>query len=223
MSSAEPTSPLRTGLLDGVAIVLAASAASAASGASGAPGAPAPIAQACEALGARVARCELPVGGDGEVDDAAAREAAVEVSVRAALAELDGEAQLLIVDGGGWFAAGGGRRSLVDCLQASWDATRALANAAFLPDGRGGRIVLLAPADGAEHATAAAAGLENLARTLSIEWARFAITTVAIAPGAGTAGGELATVVAYLASPAGAYFSGCLLDFRGPSAPHSGS
>src|ERR671934_252664 len=47
------------------------------------------------------------------------------------------------------------------------------------------------------------AGLENLARTLSIEWARHAVTTVAIAPGASTSAGELAALVAYLASPAG--------------------
>ena len=41
-------------------------------------------------------------------------------------------------------------------------------------------------ARGATHADAARAGLENLARTLSIEWARYAITLVAIAPGRAT-------------------------------------
>jgi hypothetical protein len=216
MPIVEPAPLLRPGLLDGVAIVLAASGVTA-SGGPTPSGATEPIAQACAALGARLARCELRAAGDGAFDDAAAREAAVEASVRVALAELDGGAQLLVVDGRGWFAEGGGRRSLVDCLQASWDVTRALANATFLPGGRGGRIVLLAPPDGAEHARAAAAGLENLARTLSIEWARHAITTVAIAPGAEPAAGELATLVAYVASPAGAYFSGCLLDMRGPA------
>ena len=60
-------------------------------------------------------------------------------------------------------------------------------------------------------ARAARAGLENLARTLSIEWSRHAITTVAIAPAPDTDAGELAALCAYLASPAGAYFSGCLL------------
>ncbi len=79
-----------------------------------------------------------------------------------------------------------------------------------------GRIVYLAPSpDAGEHAGAARAGLENLARTLSIEWARHGITTVTIAPGTATAAGEVAALVAYLASPAGAYFSGCLLDLRG--------
>ena len=77
-----------------------------------------------------------------------------------------------------------------------------------------GPIVEQCLADSAEHADAACAGLENLARTLSIEWARHGITPVTIAPGA-SAMGEAAALVAYLASPAGAYFSGCLLDLPG--------
>jgi NAD(P)-dependent dehydrogenase (short-subunit alcohol dehydrogenase family) len=72
--------------------------------------------------------------------------------------------------------------------------------------------------DGAAlHAAAARAGLENLARTLSIEWARHGVTPVAIAPGPDSSAGEVAALVAYLASPAGSYFSGCLLDLRGPA------
>ena len=105
----------------------------------------------------------------------------------------------------------------MDC---AWNVTRAVVNHAFL-SGRGGRIVYLAPASEGktrleeQAAAAACAGLENLARTLSIEWARHGIAAVTIAPGAGTAAGEAAALVAYLASPAGAYFSGCLLDLRG--------
>jgi NAD(P)-dependent dehydrogenase (short-subunit alcohol dehydrogenase family) len=111
----------------------------------------------------------------------------------------------------------GARAALRACLDASWNVTRAVANRAFLPGERGGRIVYIAPApDGSEHVDAARAGLENLARTLSIEWARHGITAVTIAPGATGAGaGEVAALTAYLASPAGAYFSGCLLDLRG--------
>jgi NAD(P)-dependent dehydrogenase (short-subunit alcohol dehydrogenase family) len=94
--------------------------------------------------------------------------------------------------------------------------TRAVANAAFLPDDRGGRVLFVAPPpDAGRHAEAARAGLENLARTLSIEWARHGIVLAAIAPRATSAAGEVATLCAYLASPAGAYFSGCLLDLRG--------
>jgi citronellol/citronellal dehydrogenase len=90
-------------------------------------------------------------------------------------------------------------------------------NVALLPEGAGGRIVYLAPARAShEHADAARAGLENLARTLSIEWARYAITAVSIMPGRATSAGEVSSLVAYLASPAGAYFSGCRLDLGGP-------
>jgi NAD(P)-dependent dehydrogenase (short-subunit alcohol dehydrogenase family) len=139
--------------------------------------------------------------------------------VERALAD-GGTVELLVVDCASVFAqAGGGaegpRKALRDCLDVAWNVTRPVVDGAFLPDARGGRIVYLAPfADGGEHADAACAGLENLARTLSIEWARHGITPVTIAPGASTTG-EVAALVAYLASPAGSYFSGCLLDLRG--------
>ena len=73
----------------------------------------------------------------------------------------------------------------------------------------GGQILLIAPPPGDAHAEAARAGLENLARTLSIEWARFGIRPVAILPGASTAPGDVAELAAFLASPAGEYYSGC--------------
>jgi hypothetical protein len=77
-------------------------------------------------------------------------------------------------------------------------------------------VVYVAPAAGSgDRAEAARAGLENLGRTLSVEWARYGVTLVTIAPGAQTATTDVAALIAYLASPAGAYFSGCLLDLRG--------
>jgi len=149
---------------------------------------------------------------------------AIEGAVGRALAD-GASIELLVVDSASVFARaiqhdGSARDALRDCLDSSWNATRVVANAAFMPDPRGGRIVYLAPpADAGEHADAARAGLENLARTLSIEWARHGITLVAIAPGAESVGvdvaGEVAALTAYLASPAGAYFSGCVLDLRG--------
>jgi NAD(P)-dependent dehydrogenase (short-subunit alcohol dehydrogenase family) len=123
-----------------------------------------------------------------------------------------GAVDVLIVDGAALFASDG----LHACLAAAWDATRVVVNGAFLPAARGGQVVYLAPPPGAgEQADAARAGLENLARTLSVEWARHEIMVVTIALGDATTPGEAAALTAYLASPAGAYFSGCLLDLRG--------
>jgi hypothetical protein len=64
------------------------------------------------------------------------------------------------------------------------------------------------PRDGA-HAGALGAALENTARTLSIEWARHAIRTAAVLPGDATSDDDVAGLIAYLASRAGDYFSGC--------------
>lgn len=195
------------------------------------------ISEACAALGARVFECDaLPDTGAPEAADAGEEDAA-EREIDRALAAA-GTLELLVVDGAGLYASlarpprsegegegeragqgtanGRGRAALLGCLEASWNLTRAVVNRAFLARERGGRIVYIAPAaDAGEHADAARAGLENLARTLSIEWARHAITTVAIAPGPATTAAELGSLTAYIASPAGAYFSGCQLDLRG--------
>jgi NAD(P)-dependent dehydrogenase (short-subunit alcohol dehydrogenase family) len=208
-------------LLEGVAVMLAGCAAAPA-GPGGFPGGSlaAAVGETCAALGAAVSTC-APNLDVPAVED----EAALDAAVTAATAQC-GALRLLAVDAAGLFAAGlargGGHAALRACADGAWAVTRAVVNGAFLPAGRGGRVVYLAPAPAAEHseivehAAAARAALENLARTLSIEWARHGITTVTVAPGAGTAAGEVATLLAYLASPAGAYFSGCLLDLRGP-------
>jgi NAD(P)-dependent dehydrogenase (short-subunit alcohol dehydrogenase family) len=101
-------------------------------------------------------------------------------------------------------------------LDDAWDAIRAHA---LPPRATGRLIVLIAPPPGDPHAAAARAGLETLARALSIEWARHGTRPVVILPGAGTADGELAELVAFLASPAGAYYSGCAFTLRSPTAP----
>ena len=90
-------------------------------------------------------------------------------------------------------------------LDEAWDAIRGALRDDQL-------IVLIAPPPGDAHAEAARAGLENMARTLSIEWARRAIRPVAITPGRTTSPAEIAELVAFLASPAGAYYSGCRFD-----------
>jgi NAD(P)-dependent dehydrogenase (short-subunit alcohol dehydrogenase family) len=182
------------------------------------------VREVCAGLGALVCDCELRVEVPGGKVPRGQEDDAIEEAVGRALAAA-ASIELLVVDSASVFERaiqrdGDARDALRECLDSSWNATRVVANAAFMPDARGGRIVYLAPpADAGEHADAARAGLENLARTLSIEWARHGITLVAVAPGAGSGGvdvaGEVAALTAYLASPAGAYFSGCLLDLRG--------
>jgi len=219
MSTIDASELLRPGLLRGVSILLAGAHAADPAADAGAAGARLgeSVASACTGLGARVFECELSSDGPDGREEAAVERAAQE-AVDRALADAR-SVELLAVDGASVFAQAGGREALRACLDASWNVTRAVAASAFLPDERGGRIVYVAPSpDDGEHADAARAGLENLARTLSIEWARHGITTVAVAPGAATAPSEVAALTAYLASPAGAYFSGCLLDLRGPAA-----
>jgi NAD(P)-dependent dehydrogenase (short-subunit alcohol dehydrogenase family) len=209
MSSPAATELLRDGLLDGRSLLVAH--------APGQDGGYAPsVASACTSLGAAVDVCEIPLGGTApEQAEADAASTVAEVLVR--LGAID----MLIVDAAG--LSSNAADPLLDCMDASWNITRAVANGAFLERERAGRIVLLAPPPmppapgGAErHLEATRAGLENLARTLSIEWARYEITTVTIAPGVATTADQVASLCAYLASPAGAYFSGCLLDLRGP-------
>lgn len=187
---------LRPGLLGGVTVVIATrSAGDRCSEAGGTDGEA--VCKACSALGARARLCQADGDFAGET--------------------LPEDAGVLVLDGPALFE----RDGLSGCLASAWQATHAIVNRAFLaaPEGEpaGGRIVYLAPRPGAgPEADAARAGLENLARTLSIEWARHSITTVTIAPSDATTPGEAAGLAAYLASPAGAYFSGCQLDLRGP-------
>jgi NAD(P)-dependent dehydrogenase (short-subunit alcohol dehydrogenase family) len=115
------------------------------------------------------------------------------------------EADVVVWDGAAAFAASSGASAVRAALDDGWDAIRG-----SLADGQ--LIVLLAPPPGDAHAAAARAGLENMARTLSIEWARREIRPVAVHPGATTPAEEVAELVAFLASPAGAYYSGCRFD-----------
>jgi NAD(P)-dependent dehydrogenase (short-subunit alcohol dehydrogenase family) len=123
----------------------------------------------------------------------------------------------LVVDTAALFADGG-PHGLRAALDGAWNAVHDVATAQWCsPDaaGGGGRIVLVAPrAAAGEHAGAAAAGLETLARTLAIEWARFGVRATAIVPGPRTSDDELAALVAFLASAGGAYFSGCRFSLR---------
>jgi NAD(P)-dependent dehydrogenase (short-subunit alcohol dehydrogenase family) len=173
---------LRQGLLAGRAVALA-----------GEPGRP--LRDALVGLGARV--LEL----DSGLDEDGAREWA---------ADEDGIGAL-VYDAGRAFG-GGGQAALSEATERAWVATRAVATGALIPAGAG-KVVLIAPRpDSGRFAGAARGALENLARTLSVEWARYGVTAVAIAPGVATIEDELAELVCYLVSPAGEYFSGCLIE-----------
>jgi len=186
----------RRGLLDGQAVAIAPAGRFADAAAA-----------ACGALGGTVDR------HDGEPpDDAAASDFAAGVIARR------GALHTLVVDAAAAFAAesegAGGLRGAAD---PAWAAARAAAVAGMIETESGGKIVLIAPRPGAgAHAGAARAALENLARTLSIEWSRYAIRTTAILPGDATRPEEVGAVVAFLASPAGDYYSGCVMDLGGP-------
>ena len=134
---------------------------------------------------------ELAVAGPG--DAIAARAAAL----GAAVVPAPGHVQVVVVADEAPQAA----------LDAAWPPVRA----AFAPlrDRGGGLVALVAPPAG----EAARAGIENLARTLSIEWARFGIRPVAFLPGDPA---DVAELVCFLASPAGAYYSGCAFTLRAP-------
>ncbi len=210
MSAPATAELLRPGLLDGVAIILAGAGTPATGPAE--HSLRQALAESAEALSARLSEHDLPV-----------QEEALAQRLRE-----DGLPDLLVVDAAGVFAAAGepARDALGRTMQLTWEVMRIVAGA-LIEQQRPGRIVLVAPAaaaaspDESSHARATRAGLENLARTTSIEWARYGITPVAITPGPATAAGTVAALCAYLASPAGAYFSGCVLalDGDGPPAP----
>ena len=140
------------------------------------------VAVRCAALGARTAR--ITVDPEGEEAEG-----------------LPGVA-VAVWDG----ASLAGPRAVLD---GAWLALRPVARASMIDPGAGGKLLLLAPPPGDAAAEAARAGLENLARTLSIEWARHGVRTAALLPGAGTRPEEVAELTAFVASRAGDYYSGC--------------
>ncbi len=166
--------------------------------------------------------------------------------------ERHGRIDLLVNNAGGQFLSPAeaisskGFRTVIELnVQGTWQMTHAAATKAFIPQ-ESGKVVSLTVSPhqgfpGMVHTGAARAAVENMMRTLSVEWARFGIRTVAVAVGqfdtetlrtkypkavvdnvAGTvplgrlgSEEELAWLVAYLASPAGDFYSGCVITIDG--------
>ena len=168
------------------------------------------------------------------------------------LLERHGRLDVLVNNAGGQFLAPAesitpkGFRTVIELnVQGTWLMTHAAATKAFIPQG-GGKVlsVTLSPHNGMPgmvHSGAARAAVENMMRTLAVEWARFGIKLCALAAGQfatetlltkypqvvvdnlersiplGRAGRpeEIAWLVAYLASPAGDFFSGTTITIDG--------
>jgi NAD(P)-dependent dehydrogenase (short-subunit alcohol dehydrogenase family) len=166
--------------------------------------------------------------------------------------ERHGRIDLLVNNAGGQFLSPAeaispkGFRTVIELnVQGTWQMTHAAATKAFIPQ-KGGKVVSITVSPhqgfpGMVHTGAARAAVENMMRTLSVEWARFGVRTVAVAVGqfdtetlrtkypravvenvAGTVPlgrlgteREMAWLVAYLASPAGDFYSGCVITIDG--------
>ena len=175
----------------------------------------------------------------------------VDALVDRALAEF-GRIDVLVNNAGGQFAAPAEQISLQGwravhrlAVDATWALTLEVAVRSMIPN-RGGSIFFMAfsPRRGIPsmvHATSARAALENLAAGLALEWGRFGIRSVCVAPGTirtealaenyseadrerwtrsvplGRLGepAEVAGLIAFLASPAGGYVTGTTIVVDG--------
>ncbi|MDI3386284.1 SDR family oxidoreductase [Streptomyces sp. B-S-A8] len=156
-----------------------------------------------------------------------------------------GRIDVLVNNAGGQFSApaeeitpNGWRAVHRLAVDATWAVTREVARRAMIPQG-GGAVFFIAFSPrrgipGFAHAAAARAAVENLAAGLSLEWSRYGIRTVCVAPGTIATDGldgnysaedrerwarsvplgrlgtpdDVAGVLSFLASPGGAYVTG---------------
>jgi citronellol/citronellal dehydrogenase len=178
-------------------------------------------------------------------------EAAVDAFV-GGVVERHGRLDLLVNNAGGQFMSPAeaispkGFRTVIELnVQGTWLMTHAAATKAFIPQ-MGGKVVsvTLTPHNGMPgmvHSGAARAAVENMMRTLAIEWARFNIKLCAVAAGQFETEvlrtkypkvvadnvsrtvplqrlgqpEEMAWLIAFLASPAADFVSGAVLSIDG--------
>ncbi len=247
-------SPFRAGLYEGrVALITG-----------GGTGIGLAVARELTSLGARVALCGRrpePIAEAVAALTAEGHEAmgasvdirspeSVEAFVAAVLARF-GRIDLLVNNAGGQFpspaqliSSKGFEAVVRNNLLGTFNVLRAVANAAMIPQ-KGGRIVnvianVARGFPGMAHTGAARAGVDNLTKSLAVEWASFGIQVNAVAPGtirstgieqyppelvakaekvtpAGRLGStsEVAHVVAFLGSDAADYITGTTLYIDG--------
>jgi citronellol/citronellal dehydrogenase len=166
--------------------------------------------------------------------------------------ERHGRVDVLVNNAGGQFLSPAeaispkGFRTVIELnVQGTWQMTHAAATKAFIPQ-RSGKVIsiTLSPHNGMPgmaHSGAARAAVENMMRTLAIEWARFNVKLCAVAAGqfdtevlrtkypkevaenvvrtvpAQRLGKpeEMAWLIAYLASQGGDFVSGCVITIDG--------
>ena len=166
--------------------------------------------------------------------------------------ERHGRLDALVNNAGGQFLSPAeaitpkGFRTVIELnVTGTWLMTHAAATKAFIPQGEGKVVsVTISPHNGMPgmvHSGAARAAVENMTRTLSIEWSRFGIRLCAVAAGQfdtetvrtkypaqvvevlpqtvplGRLGteDEMAWLITYLVSPAGDFFSGSVITLDG--------
>jgi citronellol/citronellal dehydrogenase len=213
------------------------------------------------ASGARVAVCGrrmeplervvAELGGDALAVPADLREAEGVDRVVAATLERFGAIDVLVNNAGGQFTApaeeitdGGWHAVERVTVDAVWSLTRTVATRAMIP-ARGGLLVFvgfspLRGIPGFAHAAAGRAAIGNLASGLALEWSRYGIRSVCVAPGTIATEGldgydeaaiegwaravplgrlgrpeEVAAVIAFLASAGGAYVTGTTIAVDG--------